>query len=57
MGKSNKPIKIEVEFTEGYEQRFTLEIMKMYERRKRRQEKETHSNSLESTSGQALIRL
>lgn len=38
----NKPeIQVEVEFTEGYEQRFTAAILKIYSNRLRKAEKET----------------
>lgn len=33
-------IQVEVEFTEGYEQRFTAAILKIYENRLRKAEKE-----------------
>lgn len=33
-------IRVEVEFTEGYEQRFTAAILKIYENRLRKAEKE-----------------
>ncbi len=33
-------IKLEVEFTEGYEKRFTEEIMKIYNKRVRHKEKQ-----------------
>lgn len=40
MGKSKKSnIPVEVEFTEGYEERFTAAIMKIYEKRIRQEEK------------------
>lgn len=41
--EKNKSVKIEVEFTEGYAERFTLEIMKMYERRKQQQERQEYN--------------
>lgn len=48
MGKRNrnKPVRVEVEFTEGYIERFTLEIMKMYEKRKRQQEIQEYNSDV-----------
>ena len=40
MGKSKKTkISVEVEFTDGYQERFTAAIMKIYEKRIRQKEK------------------
>lgn len=38
--KERAPIQVEVEFTEGYEQRFTAAILKIYSDRLRKAEKE-----------------
>ena len=38
--KERAPIQVEVEFTEGYEQRFTAAILKIYGNRLREAEKE-----------------
>ena len=37
MSSKKKPLKIEVEFTEGYEERFTLAILKIIEKRQKNQ--------------------
>lgn len=41
MGKKERPkIDIQVELTEGYQQRFTEAIMKIYEKRRQKEEQE-----------------
>ena len=38
--RERAPIQVQVEFTEGYEQRFTAAILKIYSNRLRKAEKE-----------------
>lgn len=38
--ENRKNIPVEVELTDGYEKRFTTAILKIYEKRKRQQDKE-----------------
>lgn len=38
--RKKKEIQVEVEFTPGYEQRFTMEILKIYEKMRRKQDQE-----------------
>lgn len=38
MNKTKKEISVEVEFTDGYQERFTAAIMKIYEKRMRKGE-------------------
>lgn len=40
MSKLKTTVPIEVEFTEGYKERFTKAILKIYEKRKREKQKE-----------------
>ena len=41
MGRRERgPIRVEVEFTEGYQERFTKAILKIYENRLKKAEKE-----------------
>lgn len=43
--KEKKPIKVNVTFTEGYEQRFTKAILKIYEARQAKAAKEKNNTS------------
>lgn len=35
MAKKNTPVKVDVTFTEGYEKRFTAEILKIFAKREK----------------------
>ena len=45
MRKKREPVKLIIEFTDGYEERFTNEILKIYESRSRRELQNISSSS------------
>ena len=49
--KERAPIKVEVEFTEGYEQRFTAAILKIYENRLRKAEEAAYRCEIQQAAG------
>lgn len=52
--KRIEDIKVQVEFTEGYEERFTKACLAKLEQRKRRQQEELHGNVGKRLDGKVI---